>query len=148
VRKTLFTEQENKPMTNPRVLLLTLLLTVLLVTPSFAHHSIAALFDTSKTQVLKGTITKLEWRNPHAAIYLDVRDSSGKITNWYVEMASIGNLAKAGLDQSLIDVTQTYSMEVFLAKDGKAQAVGITLIFPDSKSFDVSEKPDLSPRAK
>jgi hypothetical protein len=117
-----------------------MVLTVLLVATSFAHHSVAAIFDTSKTLALKGTITKVEWRNPHSSIYIDVRDATGKVTNWWVELPGTGNLAKAGLDQSLIDMTQSYSMEVFPAKDGTPKAVGITLTFPDSKSFDVSEK--------
>ena len=127
-------------MKNSRLALSTALLTVMLVAPSFAHHSVTVVFDTSKTIHLKGNITKVEWRNPHASIYVDVRDSSGKITNWWVEMAGIANLAKAGLDQSMIDLNQTYSVEVYLAKNGSAQGVGVTLIFPDSKSYDVSEE--------
>ena|ERR1043165_5521284 len=128
-------------MKDRRVVLATMLLANLLVTPSFAHHNVTAVFDTSKPLTLKGTITKVDWRNPHSSIYIDVKDASGKITNWFVELASIANLAKAGLDQNMIDVNQSYSMEVYLAKDGKPQAVGITLTFPDSKSYDVSEKP-------
>ena len=124
-----------------RVALATLLSSTLLATPSFAHHAISSVFDTSKTVTLKGTITKVSWRVPHASLALDVRDATGKVTEWFIEMAGTGNLAKAGLDQSLIDLTKTYSVEVYLAKDGKPQAVGITLIFPDSKSYDISEKP-------
>ena len=135
-------------MTNRRVAVSTMLLAILFVAPSFAHHSVTAVFDTSKTIPLKGTVTKIEWRNPHASIYLDVRDATGKITNWWIELAGIANLAKAGLDQSMIDMNQTYSLEVYPAKNGSAQAVGITLTFPDSKSYDVAEKPAVVPPAK
>ena len=90
----------------------------------------------------------MEWRNPHASIYIDVRDSTGKITNWWVELAGIANLAKAGLDQGMLDLNQTYSLEVYPAKNGSAQAVGVTLTFPDSKSYDVAEKPAVVPPAR
>jgi len=128
-------------MTNFRVVLSIILATVLFVVPLVAHHNNAAVFDTSKTILLKGTITKVELRNPHSSIYLDVKDAAGKITNWWVEMASIATLAKAGLDKDLIDLNQSYSMEVNVARDGKAQAVGITLTSSDSKSYDLREKP-------
>jgi len=130
-------------MTKTRVVLSIVLLTALFVAPSIAHHNVSAVFDTSKTIPLKGTITKVEWRNPHASIYIDVRDASGKIINWWVELPSIATLAKAGLDQNMIDLTltQSYSLEVHQAKDGAPHGVGITLVFPDSKSYDVSEKP-------
>src|SRR6185503_7206297 len=96
-----------------RIALMTLLLTIVPATPSFAHHAISAVFDTSKTVTLKGIITKVDWRVPHAALSLDVRDAAtGKVTNWFIEMAGIGNLAKAGLDQSLFDLSKTYSVEV------------------------------------
>lgn len=135
-------------MKNYRAVVSTTLLSVLFVAPSFAHHSITAVFDTSKTIQLKGTITKLEWRNPHASVYIDVKDSSGKIANWWVEMAGIANLAKAGLEQSMLDLNQTYSIEIFQAKDGMSHGVGITLIFPDSKTYDISEKPAIPAPAK
>lgn len=131
-------------MTNPRpvisTILSTMLLTGLLVAPSFAHHNTAAVFDASKVIPLKGTVTKVDFRNPHSSIYIDVKDATGKITNWFVEMASISTLAKAGLDKDLVDLNQTYSMEVYVARDGKAQALGITLTFPDSKSYDLRDK--------
>jgi hypothetical protein len=144
----LFTERGEYAMTYPRVGLSTILLAMLFVVPSFAHHSVAAMFDTTKTIPLKGTITRVDWRNPHASIYIDVKDATGKITNWWVELTGTGNLAKAGLDQSMIDMNQTYALEVYPAKNGGAQAVGITLTFPDSRSFDVVEKPAVAMPAR
>lgn len=131
-------------MTTYRAVPLAVLIAVsLLVVPSFAHHSIRTAFDTSKTSVLKGTITNVLWRNPHASLALDVRDATtGKITNWFVEMAGVGNLAKAGLDQTMIELNQTYSVEVYLSKAGGPQAIGINLIFPDTRGFDIGGKPE------
>jgi len=63
-------------------------------------------------------------------------------------MATLANLSKAGLDQNMIDLNQTYSIEVFLSKDGSAKAVGINLIFPDSKSYDISDNYPMRPPAK
>jgi hypothetical protein len=135
-------------MKDHRTVLAGLFSAVVLAAPLFAHHSVANVFDTSKSVSMKGTITKVDWRNPHASIYLDVKDASGKITNWWIEMATLANLSRAGLDQNMIDLNQTYSIEVFLSKDGSAKAVGINLIFPDSKSYDISDNYPMRPPAK
>ncbi|HVQ64785.1 MAG TPA: DUF6152 family protein [Terriglobia bacterium] len=135
-------------MKDHRTVLAGLFSAVVLAAPLFAHHSVTNVFDTSKSVSMKGTITKVDWRNPHASIYLDVKDASGKITNWWIEMATLANLSKAGLDQNMIDLNQTYSIEVFLSKDGSAKAVGINLIFPDSKSYDISDNYPMRPPAK
>jgi hypothetical protein len=132
-------------MTNPQTIVSATLLILLFVAPSFAHHSITAFYDTTKPLTIKGTITKVGWRNPHVILYVDVKDASGKITNWLVEVTGPNNLTKAGLDQNLIDLNQTYSIETFQAKDGSAKAVGLTLTFPDSKSYDISEKVSMPP---
>jgi hypothetical protein len=134
-------------MTNTRVALSKILLAAFLVAPAFAHH-VSPIFDTTKTMVLKGTITNVDWRNPHSSISMNVRDDSGKITNWWVELASIATLTKAGLDKSLIDLTQSYSIEVYPAKNGGAQALGRTLTSADGISYDVDEKPMQPPPAK
>jgi Family of unknown function (DUF6152) len=135
-------------MKDHRTVLAGLFSAVVLAAPLFAHHSVATVFDTNKSVSMKGTITKVDWRNPHASIYLDVKDASGKITNWWIEMATLANLSRAGLDQNMIDLNQTYSIEVFLSKDGSAKAVGINLIFPDSKSYDISDNYPMRPPAK
>jgi hypothetical protein len=127
-------------MTNSRTILSTTLLLLLFVASSFAHHSLNRTFDTTKRITIKGRITKVEWRNPHASFYMDVRDASGKITNWWVEVAGVAALTRAGLDQSMIDMNQTYATEGFQAMDGSAKIAGLTLTFPDSKSYDVSDK--------
>lgn len=135
-------------MKDRRTVLAGLFSAVVLAAPLFAHHSVTSVFDTNNSVSMKGTITRVDWRNPHASIYLDVKDASGKITNWWIEMATIANLAKAGLDQNMIDLNQTYSIEVFLSKDGSAKALGISLIFPDSKSYDISDNYPMRPPAR
>ena len=58
------------------------------VAPILAHHSFAAEYDSTKTVTVKGTINKLAWVNPHAYVYVDVKDASGKVTTWAFEFSS------------------------------------------------------------
>jgi hypothetical protein len=71
---------------------------------------------------------------------MEIREESGKVVMWSVELASISTLTKAGLDSSLIPLNQTYSLNVFRAKDGSTNALGLTLTMPDGKIYDVGDK--------
>jgi hypothetical protein len=64
--------------------------------PVLAHHSFSAVFDDKKPIKLTGTVTKLEWQNPHTWFYIDVKDDSGKVTNWGMEMGSPNLLIRSG----------------------------------------------------
>ena len=63
---------------------------------ALAHHSFQAEYDAKKPVNLTGTVTKVEWTNPHARFYIDVKDSSGKVTNWNLELASPNVLKRLG----------------------------------------------------
>jgi hypothetical protein len=115
-------------------------LLAVLTTPLLAHHAVSVIFDTSKSVTLKGTITGVDWRNPHSSISIDVKDDRGKTVNWRVEIASIGTLTQAGLTRDMFDLSKSYSIEAFPAKDGTRQAVGKSVVF-DGKTYDVSDKP-------
>ena len=97
--------------------------------PVFAHHSFAAEFDAEKPVKLTGTVTKIEWTNPHAYFFVDVKDEHGKVTNWGMEMGSPNGLMRQGWSRNSMKVGDTVSIEGSQAKDGAklANARSVTL---------------------
>ncbi len=90
--------------------------------PVMAHHSFAAEFDAEKPIKLSGTVTKIEWTNPHAYFYVDVKDASGKVTNWGLEMGSPNGLMRQGWSRNSMKVGDQVSIEGSQAKDGSKLA--------------------------
>lgn len=86
--------------------------------PAPAHHAFAAEFDSKKPVKVTGTISKVDWRNPHAFLYLDVKESSGTITNWRFEMSSPNELLRAGWTRNSMKPGDVITVEGLRAKDG------------------------------
>ncbi len=84
----------------------------------WGHHSLAAEFDTSKMIKLTGTLTKLDWRNPHAWIYIDAKRESGVIEKWQCELGSPNAMTRAGFTQDSVKVGDQIELDGSLAKDG------------------------------
>ena len=95
-----------------------LMLGLLLTIPLWAHHSITAEFDTSKSFTVKGTLTKIEWVNPHAYVYLDSKDDKGVVTSYSFETGPPGNLRRSGVLRTMFSVGDAVTIEAFAAKDG------------------------------
>jgi hypothetical protein len=97
--------------------------------PLKAHHSFEAEYDSKKPVEVKGTVTKMEWMNPHARFYVDVKDDSGKVINWNFELGSPNVLRRQGWSRDSLKVGDTVTVEGYLAKDGSnlANARRITL---------------------
>jgi DNA/RNA endonuclease YhcR with UshA esterase domain len=97
--------------------------------PVLAHHSFAAEYDASKPVTLKGTVTKVEWTNPHARFYVAVKDDAGNVTNWNLELASPNVLARNGWTRHSLNEGDQITVEGSKAKDGSnlANALVVTL---------------------
>ena len=90
--------------------------------PVLAHHSFAAEYDANKTVTLTGTVTKIEWTNPHARFYVDVKDPKGTVTNWNLELASPNVLVRNGWSRKSLKFGDEVTVEGSLAKDGSKMA--------------------------
>jgi hypothetical protein len=87
-----------------------------------AHHSFAAQYDADKPVTLVGTVTKVEWTNPHARFYIDVKDDKGVVTNWNLELASPNVLRRNGWARTSLNVGDEVTVEGSLAKNGTKMA--------------------------
>jgi len=90
--------------------------------PVQAHHSFAAEYDSKKPVTLKGIVTKVDWMNPHVYFYIDVKDDSGNITNWGLEMGPPNGLQRSGWTRNTMKIGDEVVVEGTLAKDGSNQA--------------------------
>src|SRR5262249_4954740 len=92
---------------------------MLAAVPLIAHHSFAAQYDRNKQATLSGPVTKMDWINPHARFFMDVKDpTTGKVANWEVELAAPAMLMRRGWTKSAIVIGQPVTVNGSLAKDG------------------------------
>ena len=88
--------------------------------PAPGHHAFSAEFDEKKPVKLSGTVTKIEWQNPHIWFYIDVKDDSGKTTNWGMEMASPNLLIRNGWTRNTLKLVDMVTVDGFQAKNGSS----------------------------
>lgn len=110
--------------------------------PVWAHHAFAAEFDATKPVKFRGTVTKMDWINPHAWIHIDVKGDDGKVTAWMIEAAAPNALLRRGwTKQSLLAGTEIL-VEGYQAKDGANRANGSIITFTDGKKLFVGSSGD------
>jgi hypothetical protein len=107
--------------------------------PVLAHHSFSATYDGNKPITLRGTVSKLGWQNPHAHIYVDVKNADGKVVTWEVESAGPNALLKQGLRKEDF-VGAEVIIKGFLAKDGTPTVNASTFLLVESKKEFVNEQ--------
>jgi hypothetical protein len=107
--------------------------------PVLAHHSFSATYDGNKPITLRGTVSKLGWSNPHAHIYVDVKNQKGEVVTWEVESAGASNLLKQGLRKEDF-VGAEVIIKGFLAKDGTPTVNASSFTLVDAKKEFVSDE--------
>lgn len=101
------------------------------VAATFAHHAFNAEYDASKLTRWAGTVTKVEWTNPHARFYVDVKDESGTATNWNFELGSTVQLRRQGWSRDSLKPGDQITVEGYPAKDGAKLASAKKVTFAD-----------------
>jgi len=110
--------------------------------PLAAHHSFAAEYDESKPITLTGTVTKLEWLNPHAHFYVDIKDKdTGTVTNWEFELAALNALIRRGWTRNSLKPGDVVTVEGFRAKDGSALVNAKTVTLSDGRKVFAGSAP-------
>ena len=103
--------------------------------PVLAHHSFAAEFDAAKPVTLKGTLTKMEWINPHGWLHIDVKGPDGKVQSWAIEAGAPNALIRRGLRSTDFPVGSELVVDGFQAKNGSTKVAGNTVKFVDGRNF-------------
>ena len=114
------------------------LLTLALVAagiPALAHHSFSAEYDKDQPITVKGTLTKIEWTNPHGWVYLDVKGDDGKVTNWAIEFGAPNTLIRRGLRKIDFPTGVELLVKGYRAKSGSPTINGTSVTFPDGRNL-------------
>ena len=111
-----------------------------------AHHSFAAEYDSNKPVKVTGVVTKVEWMNPHARFYVDVKGADGKVTNWNFELGAIPVLLKQGWTKNSLKAGDEVTVEGSAAKDASNTASARSVKLPDGRRvFGGSAGPNEAP---
>ncbi len=110
-------------------------LTILGGAEAWAHHAFAAEFDAKKPVKLRGTVTKMEWINPHAWIHVDVKKADGTVDEWMVEAGTPNTLLRRGFTRDSLKPGTEIIVDGYQSKDGSLRANGRDVTLPDGKTL-------------
>ena len=109
--------------------------------PVLAHHSFAAEYDDQKPLKITGTLTKVDWMNPHIWYYVDVKNPDGSVTSWAISGGAPGQLMRRGITKDLLVVGSTVNVEGFRAKDGTNNGFGQRVTYQDGRNVFTATDP-------
>ena len=113
--------------------------------PLYAHHAFAAEYDRDKPITLTGAMTKLEWTNPHARIYIDVKDDKGAVTNWDFELGPPNGLMRRGWNRNSLQAGHVVTIAGFLSKTNPRGANARTVKLADGREVFAGSSFDTGP---
>ena len=112
-----------------------LALVMLSAAPLYAHHGRGATYDMKKRVTLKGSVARVDWRNPHVVIWMDVKDETGKVVTWGFENAGVSQLAQEGYNRNTLKVGQEITAVVNPAANGAPTAIVVKVILADGSEI-------------
>ena len=111
--------------------------------PVLGHHSFATQYDIAKPVEMKGSVTKVEWTNPHARFYIDVKEASGEVTNWNFEMASPNVLIRNGWKPNTLKIGDQVTVGGYLARTAPRMAIAGAITDANGRPLFASTQADL-----
>jgi hypothetical protein len=103
--------------------------------PLRAHHGRGASFDMNKQLTLKGTVSRVDWRNPHVVIHMDVKDAAGTVVTWAFENAGVSQMAQAGYNRNTLKLGQEITAVVNPAANGSPTAIVVKVVLADGSEI-------------
>ena len=116
------------------VLLAGLAVVCLAVPSVVAHHAVGAEYDADKPITLTGTVTKVEWTNPHSRLYMDVKDADGTVANWNMELAARSGLVRQGWTSRSVSIGDTLTVVGYLARSGAKMINAREITTPEGRT--------------
>jgi hypothetical protein len=122
--------------------LITVFAALLLTGGVHAHHSFAAEYDVKQPVTLRGTVTRVEWTNPHVRFYMNVKNESGAVTAWELTMGAVNGLLRRGWRMTMLKPEDVVTVDGYLARDGSRLANARVVTLSDGRKMSGGTIPD------